>query len=152
MNAKQIKAEAHALIDLATLLAPEAEGIDLEDKEYTPEQMAMLKDKLSHMRRAIDLVNKGLAQEWMRQDPDGDQRVEVDNLTYYLGYNSGWVFQDGMSLPFAKWLKKQTAENIEAIVPDRSLRLTPMGDAKDTFLRKRRTSESVTIKNTKPKF
>lgn len=150
MNAKQIKAEAHALIDLAVLLAPEAEGVDLSDKEYTPQQMAELKDRLSRMRKAIDVVNKGLATEWLAQDPEG--RVEVDELTYYLGYNSGWVFQDDMSLPFAKWLKKQTAETIEAIVPDRSLRLTPIGDARDTFFRKRRTSESVTIKNTKPRF
>ncbi len=150
MKPKAIKAEAHRLIDLATLLVPESEGIDLTDNEYEVQDMARLKDKLSSMRRTIDIINKGLATAWYEKDEDG--RADVDGLEYYLGRNTAWVWQDEDSgLGFAKWLKKQSAETVEAIVPDRSIRIGQVPEsARDSFFRKRVTSESLTIKNKKP--
>lgn len=152
MNEKQTTKEAHRLIDLATKLLPEDEGMDLTDMEYEVEDMARLRDKLSSMRHAIDGVNKALAEAWYELDPNMMKKVEVDGLGYYLGTNTAWVWMDeGSSLGFAKWLKKQQATLIEAIVPERTVRRTMMPDeVKDTFFRKRTTSESLTIKNRRP--
>ena len=152
MNEKQVTTEAHRLIDLATKLLPEGEGLDVSDMEYKFEDMAKLRDKLSHMRHAIDGVNKALAEAWFEKDPEQMEKVEVDGLPYYLGVNTAWVWMDETaSLGFAKWLKKQPASLIEAIVPERTVRRTMMPDSvKDSFFRKRKTSESVTIKSRKP--
>lgn len=142
--------EVYDLIDMAERLGPEGEGLDLTDREYTFEQMAGLRGRLSRMRKAIDIVNKGLALAWHTKDPRG--YVELENVKHWLGITKkvAWVDED-TPLQFAKWLKKQDANTIALILPSQppyGLRMSPIPEAaKDTFFRKLSGAEQASIQS-----
>ncbi len=131
--------EAYDLIELARRLLPEDEGIDLTDREYTFEEMATMRTRLSGMRRAIDIVNKGLARAWHARDPKG--YVEMENVKHWLGITkrNSWM-DEGSPLGFAEWLKKQDAELIASILPSSPtypMRMSPIpAPVRDTFFKK----------------
>lgn len=145
---EEVRADAHRLIDLAYFLLPEGEGMDLSDEDYTVGYIAELKAVLGNMRSGIDLVTKALAQVWHELDPGA--KMLVGNTMYSTGYNTKkvWVHDDG-GLAFAKWLKKQPAETVAAIVAPASIRVTPLGAARNTFLDELKTSDQLTIKSRK---
>jgi hypothetical protein len=142
--------EAYELIELGEKLGPEDEGIDLTDKEYTFEQMAGLRGRLSRMRKAIDLVNKGLAAAWHKKDPKG--YFEDEHEKHWLGITKkvAWMDED-TPLAFAKWLKKQDAKTIALILPSQppyGLRMTPIPEAaRDTFFVKLSGAEQASIQS-----
>jgi len=142
--------EVYDLIDLAERLEPESEGIDLTDREYTFEQMAGLRGRLSRMRKAIDIINKGLARAWHDSDPRG--YVELENVKHWLGITKkvAWL-DDNAPLLFAMWLRKQDAETIALILPSQppyGLRMSPIPEAaKDTFFRKLSGAEQASIQS-----
>jgi hypothetical protein len=147
-NYELLRAEAHDLIDLATLLGPEGEGLDLSDRDYTIADTAHLKVMLSSMRTAIDMVNAALAQVWFEEDAKA--RFLIGDVQYWVAPNTKKQYQEGQEIPFAKWLKEQDPETIAAIVPVYALRTTPMSqEAVDTFLSKEKTNDQVRIQSRK---
>ena len=149
---KKERREAYDLIELSEKLVPEGEGIDLTDRDYTFEEMASLRNRLSTMRKAIDVANKGLAKAWYEKDKD--HYFEDEYNKHWLGITKKVAWMDSDTpLAFAKWLKKQPAKTIELILPSQppyGLRTTPIPEAaKDTFFIKLSSAEQASIQ-TKP--
>lgn len=147
---KEERAEALRLIELAERLAPEGEGLDLTDVEYTFEEMATLRTLLSSMRGAIDIVNKALAKAWHEEDPRG--YIEMDNVKHWLGITkkNAWQSEEA-PLGFAEWLSGQDPELIASILPSSppyGLRLTPIpAPVRDTFFTKLSSASEASIQS-----
>lgn len=142
------RSEAHNLIDLAMTVIPEDEGmIDLNDRDYSLYQLAELRATLATMRKAIDVASAGLAQAWVDTDRIGS--VVIGNTTFKLGYGSKsprWAHDDA-AIDFAQWLKKQSDEEVAAIVPAYGMRVGQLPEAaRTTFLNEERTDGDLRIK------
>ena len=141
--------EAYDLIEMAELLGPEGEGLDLTDKEYTLEHIVELRSTLASMRIAIDEVNRALAQTWA--DEYLGESVEYGGDDWYLGYAYSTRFIEGMDIKFAEWLKEQPAEKVAKIVRPYAISVTPIGgpdsEIRQTFFDEERTSADLRIKH-----
>jgi hypothetical protein len=143
----ELEAEAHKLIDLALLVWPEGEGLDLTDRGYSLEEVVRLKTVLSRMRKGIDFVNKALAVAWYDQFGMA-QTIDLDDEHWWIAPERGFKFQPGMARPFAEWLKAQDPEQIEALIPDYGLRRGALPKAaRDTFFQEPQTSADSKIKS-----
>jgi len=143
-----IRLEMQGLIDLAERIGPEAEGVDLTDRDYEFEDMAMLRSRFATMRRAIDIVNKGLAKAWHDKDPKGF--YEDEQMKYWLGFSKKQQWQDPEVSPegFASWLKEQDVETIAAIVPAYGVRIGKVDPvARATFFDEVKGSAQATIQS-----
>ncbi len=147
---KNTRKEAYRLIELAQRIGPEGEGIELTDMEYEFQEMAELRNLLSSVRKAIDIVNKGLARAWHAKDPKG--YVELENVKHWLGITKKNGWQDAEApLRFATWLKEQDPELIAAILPSAppyGLRMTPLPSGIfDSFFEKLSSSSEASIQS-----
>ena len=142
---------AHELIDLAIMVGPEGEGLDLTDRGFDVNSIVHLKSVLGNMYSAIQRINKALAQAWEASE-DTKAKIVMGEYVYGLGYDTrrDWVHGDN-GVAFAKWLKEQDPETIAAILPGggRGLRVTSMGAARNTFLEESRSSDTVKITSRK---
>jgi len=120
-----MRQEALKLIEMATLVLPEDEGIDLTDRWYTIDQLVELRATLAEMRHSIDALNRALAQAWARQYQGLAYRYGGND--WYLGYATKRVFHEGQDEAFAAWLKEQPVNKIRQIVSADSVRVTPIG-------------------------
>jgi len=146
-----LRAEAHDLIDLAAMLGPEGEGVDLSDRGYdTISDLVALRAVLGTMYRAIQIVNAGLAQVWAGMDRYG--KADYGGLEYSIGVSRKTVFQPNAAIEFAKWLKDQEPELIERIVSIYGVRLTPLPPrVRDSFIESIETDDRLRIKTKKPR-
>lgn len=145
MIGAELEKEALELIDLAMRLGPEGEGIDVVDREYLLEDMIRLKGTLSRIRTATEVANRALAEAWM--DQYGNVAMHLDGDNWWVAHARKVIFQDNMARPFAEWLKAQPVETIEKVVSVASIRVTPLGAAKDTFLDTKPSSAHRTIQH-----
>ena len=83
MTNNQVDKMAAELIELGILIAPEAEGLDLSDRDFDMEALAQLRSRLSSMRVAIDLVNKALAVYWHETYPG--EKLLTGNVEWKVG-------------------------------------------------------------------
>ena len=128
--------EAYELVELATMLLPEAEGIDISDKEYDLEDLAVLRMRAASIRHACDVVSRALANEWKRLGEH--DLIELDGNKHWLGTTKRMEYQDEeKALAFAEWLKEQDAETIVKILPKKPgpIRKTSLGAARDSFFK-----------------
>jgi len=129
------------LMNLARRLGPEGEELDLEDHDFTIEELVEAKSIIGQYRTAGEVVNRALAQYWNNHFEGVALDYGLD--TYYLGYNSKRVFREGQDLVFAEWLKEQTPEDIAKIVSVGAIRVSPLG-TKDSPLREQFFDEEKT--------
>ncbi len=139
-------AEMLELIDLAKRLDPEDEGIDISDREYTPEQMAGIRSLLSTTRKAIDMVGAALAIEW-----DAEYKGEYYNdgaNIWSVGRTKGKKVIDLDS--FYAWLATKDADEMSKLISATAIKLTGMSDQeRSTFLDESPTSDRLTLKSKK---
>jgi len=144
-----MREKTQELLNLAMLIGPEGEEMDISDLDMEMEEIVEMSNTLGRLRKAGELVKRSLAQEWHNQYPH--KAVFFGDDEYYLGYASKKVFQEGQSLAFAKWLKKQDVETIEKIVGLSGIRMTPLGrpgsPIRETFFDEVKTSDDLRIQS-----
>ena len=139
-----IQAAATELIRLAQMVGPEDEGLDLSDLEYTIEQMAHLRSELSGQRRAIDMVNKALAQAWDVQYGNGVYEDEFKE--WYLGRAKGKRVIDPEV--FYAWLATKDADELARLVSASAIKVGGMSPAeRDSLLDETSTQKELSINN-----
>ncbi len=148
---EKLRAEAHELIDLATFLSVEGEGVDVTDRQYTIEELAQLKYVLGSMRTGIDVASRALAQAWVEADRFG--QATVGEETYYLGINKKVQWKDSdAETDFAAWLITQDAETVAAIVPAYGIRIGQVPEKiRKAFFNEEPKDDQLRIKTKKPK-
>jgi len=111
--------------------------------------MVEVSNTLGRIRKAGEVVKRSLAQAWNEQH--NGVPLEYGEHEYYLGYATKKVFQEGQSLAFAEWLKKQDVETIEKIVGLSGIRMTPLGrpgsPIRETFFDEEKTSDDLRIQS-----
>ena len=144
--------ELHELIDLALMLDPEGEGVDLTDREYTVDDIVALKGMLASTRKGIDIVSAALAQAWHKLYPEVGSYV-MGGQSYYLAPNKRVKWQsDGAAIAFASWLSDQSIEQIERIVPAYGVRIGQVqAEARATFFDERPTDADLRIQSKEDK-
>ena len=139
-----IQAAATEMIRLAQMVGPEDEGLDLSDLEYTIEQMAHLRSELSGQRRAIDMVNKALAQAWDVQYGNGVYEDEFKE--WYLGRAKGKRVIDPDT--FYAWLATKDADELARLVSASAIKVGGMTPAeRDSLLDETSTQKELSINN-----
>ncbi len=144
MQFETVRDEANRLIDLALVLNPEGEPLDLSDVEYTPKQMAELRSLMSSMRKSIDVIGNALARAW---------ESEHEGETYEDDYNRWWVgrtkkkeyIQDSN---FYEWLATKTPEELKDLINPTSIKvggLTPAERA--TFYDESKRTDRLSIQS-----
>jgi hypothetical protein len=78
----ELREMAEHLLDVARRLGPEGESLEV-DEDFTIEELVQLRSHLSATRKAIDLVNGGLARYWEKHFPG--QQFEDQYLIWYVG-------------------------------------------------------------------
>ena len=134
MNAKPTSQLASELIELAIILGPEDEGIDIDDLDLEVEDLVNLKSRLSSMRKACDVVNAAVAQYWIDHYPVASFTDE--HTRYWVGKSKGkaWAGDEAEQL-FAGWLKEQDADKIAKIISISGIRVGQLPKAvRSTFL------------------
>lgn len=139
-----IQGAATELIRLAITVGPEDEGLDLSDLEYTIEQLALLRNELSGQRRAIDMVNKALAQAWDAQYGNGV--FEDEFKEWYLGRAKGKRVIDPDT--FYAWLATKDADELARLVSASAIKVGGMTPAeRDSLLDETSTQKELSINN-----
>ncbi len=146
-----LRAEAHELIDLATFLSVEGEGVDLTDRQYTIEEMAQLKYVLGSMRTGIDAVSRALAAAWA--ETDRFAQANIGEESYYLGKQKRVKWKDANAeKDFAAWLTKQSEDVVAAIVPAYGIRIGQVPEKiRKAFFNEEPTDDDLRIRTKKPK-
>ena len=136
--------DALELIDLAKMLAPEAEGIDISDRGYTTQDIAEIRSLMSSMRSAIDTVHAALAKEW---DKEHKYETYDDGANIWsVGRTKGKKIVD--SDAFYEWLATKDADELKKLMPAREVKVTGMSPAeRSTFLDESPTSDRLTLKS-----
>ena len=138
-----ITKEMLELIDLAKRLGPEDEGIDISDREYTPEQMAGIRSLLSTTRKAIDVVGAALAIEW-DTEYKGEYYNDGANI-WSVGRTKGKKVIDPDA--FYAWLATKDADEMSKLISATAIKLTGMSEGeRSTFLDESPTSDRLTLK------
>lgn len=133
MNDKQIERETDELIELGLKVVPEGEGMNLLDKEYTLDDIVRLKIRLTRIRGVLDAAGRALGELW--EEEYLGKGTEVNDDYWWMGPTRKVEYIEGMEEAFGEWIKDQTPEQIIAIIPARTLRVSKMGNAaRDTFL------------------
>lgn len=78
----ELREMAEHLLDVARRLGPEGEGMEV-DEDFMLDELVQLRSHLSATRKAIDLVNGGLARYWEEHFPG--QAFEDEYLVWYVG-------------------------------------------------------------------
>jgi len=139
--------DALELIELARRLAPEAEGIDVSDREYTMQDIAEIRSLMSTMRSAIDTVHTALAKDWNTRYK-GETYDDGANI-WSAGRSKGKKVIDPDAL--YAWLATKDADELSKLVPAYNIKVGGMSDAeRSTFLDERPTNDKLSVKM-KPK-
>lgn len=140
----ELREMAEHLLDVARRLAPEAEGIDFLDEDFEIEELVQLRSHLSATRKAIDLVNKGLARYWLERY--GRTPFETEYELWYVNQTKGKRVYDEPA--FYAWLATKDADELSKLVPSYSIKLGGMSPAeRATFIDETPTSNDVTIQS-----
>ncbi len=144
-SAKRLQEECESLIARALLLAPEDEVFEPDD-EYTMQEMAALRSRLSTMRRGIDFINKGLAIRW-KDDYPGDAYIDEDTDTiWWVGETKGKRIIDPEV--FYAWLATKNADELVKLVSAGAIKVGGMSSAeRDTMLDETPRNTDVSIQN-----
>ena len=142
MTKNKLKAEAKRLLELASRLSPEGEGIDLSDMDYTPEEMAQIRSYLSTMRRSIDAVNSALAKKWRLSNTD---EVWDDGAnTWYVSKSKGKSIID--TDMFYKWLASKDSDQLSRLVSATAVKVGGMTPSeRETLLDETAVNERLSI-------
>ncbi len=133
------------LLDLANRLGPESEGLDLTDRDYTPQEMVQLRSELSRMRKGIDLVNNALARAWAETHPH--EAYEDETNRWYLGRTKGKKIVDPSA--FYAWLATLDADRLSKLVSAASVKVGGFDEVeRSTFLDETPTNDRLSIKST----
>ncbi len=134
MKEKPVNQQALELLELAIMLGPEDEGIELDDQDYQLADLVALKNRISKLRGAADIVNRALSRYW--KEHYAGEKYEQEHTRYWVGHSKYIQWADeGANAAFAEWLKQQPVGKIAGIVGLHGLRVTPMSQAeRDTFL------------------
>ncbi len=139
--------DALELIDLAKMLAPEAEGIDISDRGYTMQDIAEIRSLMSTMRSAIDTVHTALAKEWNRQYK-GEKYDDGANI-WSAGRTKGKKVIDPEAL--YAWLATKDADELSRLIPAYNIKVSGMSpEERNTFLDERPANDKLSVKM-KPK-
>ncbi|RKZ91519.1 MAG: hypothetical protein DRQ43_10025 [Gammaproteobacteria bacterium] len=145
----QAHEEVDYLLDIALMLGPEGEDLDLSGEDYTIQDIIEMSNLLGRLRKAGEVVKRSLAQHW--HENNAGEAAEYGDQEYYLGYASKKVFQPEQSLAFAEWLKEQDPVLIEKIVGISGIRMTPLGrpgsPIRETFFDEEKTSDDLRIQS-----
>ena len=140
----ELREMAEHLLDIARRIGPEGEGIDL-DEDFTIDEVVQLRSFLSETRRAIDVVNKGLAQYWTREFGQGT-RHEDEFTTWYIGQRKGKKAWDDDA--FYEWLATKDAEELSKLVSVSSIKVSGMTPVeRETLLNEEPTDDTLSIQN-----
>ena len=138
------KQEARRLIDLAFLVNPEGEPLDLIDNEYTTQQMAELRSHLSSMRSGLDAVNGALARAW-----------ETEHLgeSYADGTNRWWVGRAKKKewikdAGFHDWLATLDADRLATLINPNTIKVGGLTPAeRETFFDESQRTDRLSIQS-----
>jgi hypothetical protein len=152
MEWDELVTESHALIDIALILDPEGEGVDLADREYTVDDIVALKGLMGSMRKGIDIVSGALAQVWHQLYPEVGG-YSMGGQRYYLAPNKRTKWQSNEAgVAFAVWLTEQDPKLVERIVPAYGVRIGSVPDeARATFFDERPTDDNLRIQSREEK-
>ena len=140
----ELREMAEHLLDIARRLAPEAEGVDFLDEDFDIDELVQLRAHLSATRKAIDLVNKGLARYWVERY--GNASHEDQYETWYVGHTKGKRVYDEPA--FYAWLATKDADELAKLVPTYSIKLGGMTPVeRETFIDETPTSNDVSIQS-----
>lgn len=140
-----VKEQVDALLETAMRLMPEGEGIDLSDQDYELEQLVALKNRVSTIRGACDVVNAALARVW-KDDYIGERYVDKYN-SYYLDKTRGKKAIDKAA--FYEWLATKDAAELSMLVADYNIKTGGMTSTeRATFLDESPTTDRLSIKST----
>lgn len=135
---------ADELTELARVLGPEDEGIDLSDHDFEMEDLVALRSLLSQRRRAIDVVNKALADYW--SDVYGKARLTQEHSTWGLTRSKGKKLINADL--FFNWLSRQTPEKLKSLVSASSIKVTGFtSEERSTFLDESPTNDRLSIES-----
>jgi hypothetical protein len=147
MNQENLRQQTYDLLDLAEVLGPEGEDIDLIDLDLALKDIVGMSNLLGRLRTAGEVVKRSLAQAW-EADYEGEAYVD-DTQAYYLGYATKRTFLPGQEIAFAEWLKDQPIDVIRDVIAVSSIRVTPLGrpgsPLRDTFFDEVVTSKELRI-------
>ncbi len=130
MRAGTVEEAAMDLIKVAVLVGPEDEGLDLTDQDFELEDLVALKNHLSTMRHAIDVVNAALAQYW--KETYGSTRYKSQHDSYGLSRTKGKKAID--KTLFYEWLATKTATELSKLVADYNIKVGGMTGTERTTL------------------
>ena len=144
MTDQSTSKEMLELIELAKRLAPEDEGIEISDREYTQEQLAGIRSLLGTTRKAIDIVSAALAVEWDTAHK-GEYYNDGANI-WSVGRTKGKKVYDPDA--FYAWLATKDADELAKIVSTSAVKVGGMSEGeRSTFLDESPTSDKLTLKS-----
>jgi hypothetical protein len=107
----ELREMAEHLLDVARRLGPEGEGLEV-DEDFDIEELVQLRSHLSATRKAIDLVNGGLARYWEQHFPG--QQFEDQYLIWYVDkYKVRRAADEDMLI---EWAASLTASELAGVV------------------------------------
>ncbi len=143
MNDQTIGQFAHELVELAIMVGPEDEGIDVTDLELNLEDIVALKNRLSTMRKACDVVNNSLIKHW-DETFSGESWTNEFNR-YYVGRTKGKKVIDNDL--FYAWLATLDADRLARIVSTSTIKVGGMNATeRATFLDETPATERLSLK------
>lgn len=138
-----LRAECEKLLEQARLLAPEAEVFEPE-KDYTMEELALLRSRLSTMRKSIDFINKGLAIYW--QDEYKGESYQDEYNIWWVGTTKGKRIVDADM--FYAWLATKDADELSKLVSPSAVKVGGMSPVeRSTHLDETPRNTDVSINN-----
>lgn len=143
LSKKELREESASLINLARLLGPEGEGLDI-DADYKLEEIVQMRSFLSTTRRAIDVVNKGLALMWKRDY--GSERHEDETNEWYLSQPKGKVLIEPDA--FYAWAATLDADRLKKLFSASAVKVGGMTETERmTFLDESPSSQTMSIQH-----
>jgi hypothetical protein len=144
MDSERVKQEANRLIDLALLLDPEGEPLDLSDIGFEPQDMAELRSVLSSMRSSIDAVNNALARAW-DEEHKGQSYTDSTNR-WWVGRTKKKRFIKESN--FYEWLATKDEWELEALINPTNIKVGGLTEAeRSTFYDESEWTDTLSIKS-----
>ena len=143
MSQKWVRDESIELINLAQLVAPEGEGLDLADKEYSMAKIAELRSYMSSQRSAIDRVGAALTAVW--ESEFKDEQYDDGINTWSIGRTKGKVVIDDDQ--FYKWLATKDADQLAKLISATAVKVGGMSVVeRETLLDETPRTDRLSIK------
>jgi hypothetical protein len=139
-----LRKEVTELLELATMVQPEGEPLDLQDREYTPTEMSELRSHLSQQRRNIDLINNALARAWQSDYPN--ERYDDGANEWWVGRTKGKHIVDAEM--FYAWLATKDAGQLAKLVSPSAVKVGGMTPVeRETHLDETPINDRLSIKS-----